>query len=123
MTFWFSLGRTRSRTTICSSYHVGRILGNTGQCNPTSFTVGNLIQYLRALEAQGLSKEEIIDKYVFFTAGSCGTLPVRDVRIGKSHGARKRGLRRFSRPLVFPSRNAMPSKTVAAKNCVSLLSA
>jgi predicted nucleotide-binding protein (sugar kinase/HSP70/actin superfamily) len=24
------------------------------------------------LEAQGLSKEEIIDKYVFFTAGSCG---------------------------------------------------
>lgn len=55
-----------------SSYHVGRSFGNPGQCNPTYFTVGTLIQYLRTLEAQGLSKEEIIDNYVFFTAGSCG---------------------------------------------------
>lgn len=55
-----------------SSYHLGRAFGNPGQCNPTYFTVGNLIQYLRALEAQGLSKQEILDNYVFFTAGSCG---------------------------------------------------
>ncbi len=55
-----------------ASYHLGRSFGNPGQCNPTYFTVGNLIQYLRALRSQGLSKQEIIDKYVFFTAGSCG---------------------------------------------------
>lgn len=54
------------------SYHLGRSFGNPGQCNPTYFTVGNLIQYLRTLRSQGLSKKEIIDKYVFFTAGSCG---------------------------------------------------
>jgi predicted nucleotide-binding protein (sugar kinase/HSP70/actin superfamily) len=55
-----------------SSYHLGRRFGNPGQCNPTYFTVGNLIQYLRELESQGHSKQEILDNYVFFTAGSCG---------------------------------------------------
>jgi predicted nucleotide-binding protein (sugar kinase/HSP70/actin superfamily) len=55
-----------------SSYHLGRAFGNPGQCNPAYFTVGNLIQYLRELQANGLSKQEILDNYVFFTAGSCG---------------------------------------------------
>jgi predicted nucleotide-binding protein (sugar kinase/HSP70/actin superfamily) len=55
-----------------ASYHLGRTFGNPSQCNPTYFTVGNLIGYLRELESRGLSKQEIIDKYVFFTAGSCG---------------------------------------------------
>jgi len=55
-----------------ASYHLGRTFGNPGQCNPTYFTVGNLIQFLRILESHGLTKQEIIDKYVFFTAGSCG---------------------------------------------------
>lgn len=55
-----------------ASYHLGRTFGNPGQCNPAYFTVGNLIHYLRELEARGLSKREIIDDYVFFTAGSCG---------------------------------------------------
>ncbi len=55
-----------------TSYHLGRSFGNPGQCNPAYFTVGNLIQYLRELETRGLSKQEIIDTFVFFTAGSCG---------------------------------------------------
>ena len=55
-----------------SSYHLGRAFGNPGQCNPTYFTVGNQIQYLRELEGRGLSKQQILDNYVFFTAGSCG---------------------------------------------------
>jgi hypothetical protein len=55
-----------------TSYHLGRSFGNPGQCNPAYFTVGNLVQYLRELETRGLSKQEIIDNYVFFTAGSCG---------------------------------------------------
>jgi len=54
------------------AYHLGREFGNPAQCNPTYFTVGNLIQYLRGLEARGLSKHEILDNYVFFTSGSCG---------------------------------------------------
>lgn len=55
-----------------SSYHLGRAFGNPGQCNPAYFTVGNLIQYLRELEARGFSRQQILDNYVFFTAGSCG---------------------------------------------------
>jgi predicted nucleotide-binding protein (sugar kinase/HSP70/actin superfamily) len=55
-----------------AAYQLGREHGNVGQCNPTYFTVGALIQYLRRLESSGLSREEISDRYVFFTAGTCG---------------------------------------------------
>jgi predicted nucleotide-binding protein (sugar kinase/HSP70/actin superfamily) len=35
--------------------------------------VGNLVQHLQTLETtRGLTKQEIIDNYIFFTAGSCG---------------------------------------------------
>jgi predicted nucleotide-binding protein (sugar kinase/HSP70/actin superfamily) len=54
------------------AFQLGKEYGNNGQCNPTYFTVGNLVQYLQGLEASGLSKQEIIDKHVFFTAGACG---------------------------------------------------
>jgi predicted nucleotide-binding protein (sugar kinase/HSP70/actin superfamily) len=55
-----------------AAFQLGKEFGNTGQCNPTYFTVGNLIQYLQGLEKQGMSRQEIIDRHVFFTAGSCG---------------------------------------------------
>jgi len=55
-----------------AAFQTGKEYGNNGQCNPTYFTVGNLVQFLQGLEKQGMSREEIIDKYVFFTAGSCG---------------------------------------------------
>ncbi|MBZ5515648.1 MAG: activator of (R)-2-hydroxyglutaryl-CoA dehydratase, partial [Acidobacteriia bacterium] len=53
-------------------FQLGKEYGNNGQCNPTNFTVGNLLQYVQHLEEKGLSKREIIDRYVFFTAGACG---------------------------------------------------
>jgi predicted nucleotide-binding protein (sugar kinase/HSP70/actin superfamily) len=34
--------------------------------------VGNLIRYLQDLEAKGMTRREIIDHYVYFTAGACG---------------------------------------------------
>lgn len=55
-----------------AAFQLGKEYGNNGQCNPTYFTVGNLVQYLQKLESNGLSKHEIIDKYVFVTAGACG---------------------------------------------------
>ena len=51
---------------------LGREYGNVGQCNPSYYTVGSLLQFLRQLEAQGLSRKEILDRYVLFTVGSCG---------------------------------------------------
>src|SRR5438105_1315570 len=55
-----------------AGFQLGKEFGNNGQCNPTYFMVGHLIKYLQGLEARGLSRQEIIDNYVFFTAGSCG---------------------------------------------------
>lgn len=54
------------------SFQLGKEYGNNGQCNPTYFTVGNLVQFLQSLENSGMSKDDIINKYVFFTAGACG---------------------------------------------------
>ncbi len=55
------------------SFQTGKAFGNRGQCNPTYFTVGNLVKYLQNLrDEQGLSSEEIVRKYVYITAGGCG---------------------------------------------------
>src|SRR5579885_279956 len=54
------------------AFQLGKEYGNNGQCNPTYFTVGNLVQHLQKLEEQGMSKQEIIDKHIFITAGACG---------------------------------------------------
>lgn len=54
------------------AFQLGKEYGNNGQCNPTYFTVGNLVEYLQNLEKSGLTKEQIINDYVFFTAGACG---------------------------------------------------
>ncbi len=52
---------------------VGKEFGNRGQCNPTYFTVGNLVQFLLKLrDEKGMSTQEIIDRFVFLTAGACG---------------------------------------------------
>ncbi len=50
----------------------GREYGNRGQCNPTYFTVGNLVKHLEGLRAGGMSTEDIVKNHVFVTAGACG---------------------------------------------------
>ncbi len=50
----------------------GREYGNRGQCNPTYFTVGNLVKYLDGLRDRGMTKEEIVKNHLFITAGACG---------------------------------------------------
>ena len=55
------------------SLRVGKEFGNRAQCNPTYFTVGNLVKTLIHLrDKKGMTTEEIIDKFVFLTAGACG---------------------------------------------------
>ncbi|HSW40588.1 MAG TPA: activator of (R)-2-hydroxyglutaryl-CoA dehydratase [Acidobacteriota bacterium] len=55
-----------------TAFQFGKEFGNNGQCSPAYFTSGALIKYLRDLEAQGMTKREIVDGYLYFTAGSCG---------------------------------------------------
>jgi predicted nucleotide-binding protein (sugar kinase/HSP70/actin superfamily) len=52
---------------------LGKEFGNRGQCNPTYFTVGNLVKRLSHLrDKEGMSTVDIIKNYVFITAGACG---------------------------------------------------
>jgi predicted nucleotide-binding protein (sugar kinase/HSP70/actin superfamily) len=56
-----------------SALTFGKEFGNRGQCNPTYFTVGNLIKYLVFLrDEQKMSVKDIVANYVFVTAGACG---------------------------------------------------
>ena len=56
-----------------AALQVGKEFGNRAQCNPTYFTVGNLVKFLLHLrDVKGLSTKQIIDEYVFLTAGACG---------------------------------------------------
>ena len=56
-----------------ASLRFGKEFGNKAQCNPTYFTVGNLVKELcRLRDEEGLTPEEIIQNYVFLTAGACG---------------------------------------------------
>ncbi len=51
----------------------GKEFGNRGQCNPTYFTVGNLIKYLSWLrDEKKMPVKDIVANYVFVTAGACG---------------------------------------------------
>src|SRR5512137_979090 len=43
------------------SFLLGKEFGNNGQCSPAYFTSGALIQYLRRLEAEGMSRRQIVD--------------------------------------------------------------
>jgi predicted nucleotide-binding protein (sugar kinase/HSP70/actin superfamily) len=52
---------------------LGKEFGNRGQCNPTYFTVGNLVKQLIHLrDKDKMSVPDIIKNYVFLTAGACG---------------------------------------------------
>jgi predicted nucleotide-binding protein (sugar kinase/HSP70/actin superfamily) len=51
----------------------GKEFGNRGQCNPTYFTVGNLVKFLCYMrDEKGMSTEDIVKHYCFVTAGACG---------------------------------------------------
>jgi len=65
----------------------GREVADIGQCCPTSFTTGNLVNYLRG-EAKRIGAEEVSKNYIFLTAGSCGAC-----RFGQYHQSYELALR------------------------------
>lgn len=54
-----------------AAHEIGKEFCAAGLCNPVYFTVGNLIRYLEHLRESGLRREEIVSRYVYFTA-ACG---------------------------------------------------
>ena len=65
----------------------GREVADIGQCCPTSFTTGNLVNFLKK-EAKATSAEDVNRKFVYLTAGSCGAC-----RFGQYHQSYELALR------------------------------
>src|SRR5262249_39064493 len=65
----------------------GREIADIGQCCPTSFTTGNLANYLRKKSAE-IGAQEVAKRYIYVTAGSCGAC-----RFGQYHQSYELALR------------------------------
>ncbi len=51
---------------------IGKEFCNRGQCNPTYYTVGNLLKFLLDLRRQGVPNHEIEDNWALFWSTDCG---------------------------------------------------
>ena len=49
----------------------GKELIDVGACCPTTFVTGNLVNFLKQ-EVETNSKQDVIDNYIYLTAGACG---------------------------------------------------
>src|SRR4029077_1579801 len=65
----------------------GREIADIGQCCPTSFTTGNLANYLRR-QVKEVGAQEVADRYIYVAAGSCGAC-----RFGQYHQSYELALR------------------------------
>jgi len=65
----------------------GREVADIGQCSPTSFTTGNLANFLRG-KAVEIGADEVSRKYIYATFGSCGAC-----RFGQYHQSYELALR------------------------------
>src|SRR5215468_12617921 len=65
----------------------GREVADIGQCCPTSFTTGNLVNFLKG-ESGRIGVDAVNEKYIYLTAGSCGAC-----RFGQYHQSYELALR------------------------------
>ncbi|HEY1288094.1 MAG TPA: hypothetical protein VGF58_07180, partial [Burkholderiales bacterium] len=65
----------------------GREVADIGQCCPTSFTTGNLANFLRS-QAKHAGAERVSKDFIYVTAGSCGAC-----RFGQYHQSYELALR------------------------------
>ncbi len=60
-------------TPVKADFQAGKEYGNNGQCNPTYFTVGAVVNHLKKMrDEQNIPLEKILEEHVFITAGACG---------------------------------------------------
>jgi predicted nucleotide-binding protein (sugar kinase/HSP70/actin superfamily) len=88
------------------SLAIGKEYGNRGQCNPTYYTVGNLVKYLQRLRQAGV--QDIEQKYVFITAGACGPCRFGMYEAEYRKALRDAGFDRF-RVLIFQQSGGLES--------------
>ncbi|MEK6643135.1 MAG: activator of (R)-2-hydroxyglutaryl-CoA dehydratase [Planctomycetota bacterium] len=60
-------------TPVKADFQAGKEYGNNGQCNPTYFTVGAVVNHLKRMrDEEGVPLEKILSDHLFITAGACG---------------------------------------------------
>ena len=83
-----------------SAFQLGKEYGNNGQCNPTYFTVGNLVQHLQTLEARGMTQAGDHQQLHLLHRRIVRPVPLRHVRSRVSPGVAECRLRRLPRAAV-----------------------
>ena len=81
-------------TATKADLQVGREVADIGQCCPTSFTTGNLANFLKR-KGERIGADEVANRFVYVTAGACGAC-----RFGQYHQSyelalRNSGMERF----------------------------
>ena len=74
------------------SLSVGREFCNRGMCNPTYYTVGNLLKFLIEESKKGINVE---DEYFFVTVGACGPCRFGMYETEYRHALREAGFENF----------------------------
>ncbi|WP_456454956.1 hypothetical protein [Thermovibrio sp.] len=74
------------------SLKVGREYCNRGMCNPTYYTVGNLIKFLKEESLKGIDVER---EYTFVTVGACGPCRFGMYETEYRHALREAGFKGF----------------------------
>lgn len=74
-------------TAVRADLLTGREVADIGQCCPTSFTTGNLTNFLRE-QVRANGAQEVSQRYVYLSAGSCGAC-----RFGQYHQSYELALR------------------------------
>lgn len=74
------------------SLKVGKEYCNRGMCNPTYYTVGNLIKFLKEESLKGIDVEK---EYTFVTVGACGPCRFGMYETEYRHALREAGFKDF----------------------------
>lgn len=72
----------------------GREVADIGQCCPTSFTTGNLANFLRD-ESKRVGAQQVAENYVYITAGACGACRFGQYHLSYEMALRNVGLESF----------------------------
>ncbi|WP_457678969.1 hypothetical protein [Thermovibrio sp.] len=75
------------------SLRIGREFCNRGMCNPTYYTVGNLVKFLIEESKKGIPVEE---EYLFVTVGACGPCRFGMYETEYKHALKEAGFKNFS---------------------------
>jgi predicted nucleotide-binding protein (sugar kinase/HSP70/actin superfamily) len=94
----------------------GRELADIGQCCSTSFTTGNLANFLTQ-ESERIGARAVSEKYVYVTAGSCGACRFGQYHESYSLALRNLGLESFRLFLIDQNK---PGNTAAQESALEI---